>query len=308
MPSTGTAPCPDPGWTVLGAGAMGSLWAARLAQQGVGVHLLARQERQGSLRLRESADSAAIELPLAQHRLESLAHPIERLLLCCKAPDALPAIEQALPHLSNNARVVLCQNGLGSQQQIIKRFPQLDIYCLSTTEGAYLPAPHEVVHAGHGQSWLGKLHASDSDHSPELVSSLGQSGLRIQHDPQIGDRLWMKLAINASINGLTALYQCRNGDLLEGEKRGRLEALSDETRSLYRQLGMGFAEQIPRQVRQVCRDTAANYSSTYQDSQCGRATELPFINGFILQQAQAIGLTMPEHKRLLEELERRGIH
>ncbi|WP_426414787.1 ketopantoate reductase family protein [Aestuariirhabdus sp. LZHN29] len=307
MRVTGAGHGPPPEWIILGAGAMGSLWATRLYQQGVDVRLLARKVATGPLQLRETPDTAPLSCEIPRLTLTDLRDPVHQLLVCCKATDALSAIEQIQGYLAPSARVVLCQNGLGSQQQVIANFPQFDIYCLSTTEGAYLASSNEVVHAGRGESWLGKLHPHPDDLGPELAHSLARSKLPVHHDGNISARLWLKLAINASINGLTALYGCRNGELLYPPRLERMDALSLETQTLYQRLEIPLTHDLQQQVRLIAQSTAENFSSTCQDARRGRPTELAFINGFILAQAAAVDLPMPEHQRLLDELNAKGI-
>ncbi|MCL6415981.1 2-dehydropantoate 2-reductase [Aestuariirhabdus sp. Z084] len=300
-------------WVILGAGAIGSLWAAKLFQQSVEVELLVRHpiSTPTPLAFRDTPSAEPIQLAVPRTTLHERQTPIHKLLLCCKAPEAFQAIVQAQNFLAPGALVVLCQNGMGSQQAIITSFPQFDIYCLSTTEGAYVATNREVVHAGYGTSWLGKLNRNSEpvdDQSRAIAKDLSRSELTVKCDPCITNRLWLKLAINSSINGLTALYGCKNGDLLRPPYCDRMDALSRETIQLFQNLGIDPGLDLIQQVRTIAKDTAQNFSSTYQDVQRGKTTELAFMNGFVIEQARQAGIHLPEHQRLLDELAVLGIH
>src|SRR5690606_12697336 len=112
-----------------GAGSLGGLWAARLAQAGLSVQLILRNTTRlaayqacGGLSLEESGVSRTWPIP-AQTLQER--QPISRLLLACKAYDAASAAASLAPRLAPGAEVILLQNGLGSQDEVAAILPQV---------------------------------------------------------------------------------------------------------------------------------------------------------------------------------------
>jgi len=94
-------------WHILGAGSLGSLWAARLARAGLPVRLILRNLQRleayrqvGGLTLIEAGQTQqyaiAAELPQADT-------PIHRLLLACKAYDAQSAVATIAGRLAPGA-------------------------------------------------------------------------------------------------------------------------------------------------------------------------------------------------------------
>ena len=120
-------------------------------------------------------------------------------------------------------------------------------------------------------------------------------------------RQWRKLAINCAVNGLTVIYQCRNGVLLEhGAARARMTLLCEEIKQLGTALGYGaWVADLRLHTESVLRATAANYNSMYQDIEHRRRTEIDYLNGYLLQQAQGLGIECPENEKLYEEVKRR---
>ena len=109
-------------WHILGAGSLGSLWAARLARAGLPVRLILRDaerlaayEVEGGLTLVEQGQAQFIEVAAQAWDADE---PIERLLVACKAYDAENAVAQLAPRLQANAELILLQNGLGSQDAV----------------------------------------------------------------------------------------------------------------------------------------------------------------------------------------------
>lgn len=201
-------------WHVLGAGALGSLWATRLARAGLPVRIILRSAERladyrqaGGLTLEEAGQTSRQAITA---ELPDAPMPIQRLLVACKAYDAEPAIAQLEARLAPGCEILLLQNGLGSQQAIAERWPLVRCIFVSSTEGAYRDGPTRVVFAGRGQNWLGD---PDGGCAPGWLGELDRAGIPNAWSDDILGRLWRKLALNCAINPLTVLHDCRNGEL-----------------------------------------------------------------------------------------------
>jgi 2-dehydropantoate 2-reductase len=291
-------------WTILGAGAIGCLWAAHLQRAGAPVSLilrtparLAQYQALGGIRLID--DSGETFSPLSASLAEA-PEPIEQLLLCTKAYDSLAALESVWHRLNADSRILVLQNGLGSQQQIIARAGAKRVLIGSTTDGAYLHAPFEVVHAGRGATAIGQF----SDTGTRLATPGPDFGLQLQQDPQIETTLWRKLAINCAINPLTAIHGCRNGALATTPAYTRqLEMLCTEFEAVARARGIPlFDGPLHEQALRVARQTGDNYSSMLQDIRHQRPTEIEQITGFLCHEARLAGVDVPQHDAMLHQV------
>jgi hypothetical protein len=94
--------------------------------------------------------------------------------------------------------------------------------------------------------------------------------------------MWRKLAVNCTINALTAVHGCPNGALLEpGAAGDEFAALCAETATVLEALGQhAIAAELPATAAEVARRTATNRSSMLQDALARRRTEIDYINGF----------------------------
>jgi ketopantoate reductase len=173
---------------------------------------------------------------------------------------------------------------------------------------------------------------------PELAHYLSRAGLNGTScsSVEIRTQLWRKLAANCCINPLTALRQCRNGELLElmmmttSDDDGRSRANEDATTSVGEQIAAVVDEvvqvaaaeeeddddggiQLYRDdtiqfVQQVLADTASNYSSMVQDVQHQRRTEVRQLNGYVVERGRAHSIACPVNERLwkqIDELDRK---
>lgn len=304
----------DLNWYILGAGSMGCLWAGWLWEKGLNPIVIVRPERFDRLEKKQvplhirTCDGRSHHYRVTLTSADGLPTPIDRLIVCTKAQDARDAVLAITSHLSPTSQILLLQNGMGSQQQLAMRLPETGVWAGSSTDGAFLEAPFSVCHAGCGETVMGLLHGGRHP-EPRAFAPLQESfGLKVQQVAAIEPYLWRKLAVNCCINGLTALYNCHNGALLDNPRcYVHLRAVIVETRQALAWLGVSLQEDLAALVASVCRNTASNISSTCQDARAGRVTELAYINGFLMQRVRQLGLDLPVHARLLAKLKNRGI-
>lgn len=290
-------------WHVLGAGSLGGLWATRLFRAGVPLRLILRNPQRladyrsaGGLALIENGECRRYSVPA---ELQDAPAPIERLLVACKAYDAEAAVAEVAPRLAAGAEILLLQNGLGSQQSIAERWPDSRCIFISSTEGAYRQDGFGIVHAGHGQNWLG----DPMNHSePTWLAELEMAAIPHAWTGGIMSKLWRKLALNCAINPLTVLHDCRNGELLA--HRDQLSPICDELSRLLRGCDQPDAALgLEDEVLSVIEATAQNYSSMHQDVRNGRRTEVSFLLGQACRMAQQRGVASPRLSALLEQLQ-----
>jgi 2-dehydropantoate 2-reductase len=137
---------------------------------------------------------------------------------------------------------------------------------------------------------------------------LSSAGFETRTVPRINPLIWSKLLVNVGINALTALTRLRNGDLLRlSVTEQTLEEAVAEAIRVARAKGIELVYDDPLgQVKKVCRSTAPNLSSMLQDVLKGKRTEIDFINGTILREAEKLRIPAPVNAlltRLVQALE-----
>jgi len=130
-------------------------------------------------------------------------------------------------------------------------------------------------------------------------------------------RMLEKLVINASINPLTALMWCRNGDLIE--KRQSYNIISKiciESSAVILQLGLldhlrpaldsaeplkarFHPDRLEKAAMDVCWTTSENRSSMLQDIMRGDATEIDYINGYIVRLGKIAAVPTPVNETMV---------
>ncbi|MBR9827242.1 MAG: 2-dehydropantoate 2-reductase [Oceanospirillales bacterium] len=295
-------------WHILGAGAIGCLWAGILSRAGQDVTLILRNRHTldqwptpGRLDILQAGTCHSVDC-----HLETLAADttITHLLVATKAYDTLSAIEAIQPRLSPDAEVVLLQNGMGQQQAVHAYLPTHPLWAATTTAGAWREARHRVHCVSLGDTHIGALSAATS----YLPAGWADMDIPLQHCTDIYPHLWRKLAINCAINPLTALFDCHNGKLLtHPERKQKMYAACHEVERVAAAAGITlFSTSLTDQATTVATATAANVSSMLADVRHQRRTEIEQITGFLCQQAQALGIEVPVNRSLLQQIRALG--
>ena len=283
-------------WYILGAGAIGCLWAAYWRQMGAEVTLITHTPRDTdrlTLTYKGGETHYRVNTLTAEQLIDS-NHCIDYLLVTTKAQHTVDALLHVQPQLGSQATIAILQNGMASVEAK-QRFSEYNIYTAITTDGAYRRAPMDVVHAGRGNTFV--------DCDPHTAGLL-PSGLSIQACDDIDRRQWQKLAINCAINGLTAVYRCKNGQLLENpEAMQGLRALCEEISAIAIAAGQAAAiNELEARVIETLTTTADNYSSMYQDIAHHRETEIDYLNGYLVAVAQQQGISCENNLKLIEQV------
>ena len=296
---------------ILGAGALGTLFAAELARAGADVRLLVRSsadleqlQRCGGLRVER--DGATTQIAVGAQLSAALDRDIATLLVCTKAPQTAAALAGIANRLNAASDIVLLQNGMGLRDELQARHPQLRWLQAVVTEGAYLRDRFQVVHAARGDTVIGGFDDGEQQRAERFAARWPTTLLPLRAVADLQRRQWLKLAANCVINPLTALHRCRNGELLQ------LPAIADTVAQLCDELAAvagsdGVAldsGELQANVFAVMHSTAANRSSMLQDIEQGRASEIDYLNGYVARRGAARGIDCPAQRELWQRLRR----
>ncbi|KAH8166997.1 hypothetical protein CIB48_g1223 [Xylaria polymorpha] len=153
---------------------------------------------------------------------------ISNLIVATKASDALPQIDRVRRYLGSNSTVAFAQNGMcklwppAGDTYVRARFPDGTspnwIACV-TTHGVTSQGPFKSIHASPANALVGPVMQSrvmDEEQTGYLMRQIASA-------PDLDARqvsrkeLWVaqleKLVVNATINPLTAVLRCKNGEL-----------------------------------------------------------------------------------------------
>lgn len=280
---------------IVGIGALGCLFAARLSSVGIPVHMLgtwpeglAALQREGVRVL--APDGSLTAYPVEVSDNPAAAGSFRLALVLVKAWQTESAARRLSACLSDDGLALSLQNGLGNRETLAAVLGGNRSAAGVTTTGASLSAPGIVVPAGEGTVSL--------ESKPDLngVSEmLCAAGFSVVHTSDLASLQWGKLVINAAINPLTAALNVPNGVLIQRPAaRALLGELALETAGVAYACGVSLPYPDPvKAVENVAALTSSNISSMLADVRRGAKTEVDAINGAVAARAAAQGTAAP---------------
>ncbi len=300
---------------IIGAGAIGSVLAARLCGAGLDVTLVARADRldtiaRDGIRLTDLEGDHHVR-PAVTERLEA---PVSVVFLCVKAAALAPAIRQNLAGIGPETRVVPLVNGipwwffddLGHAVEavdpggkLLAMVPFEQIVGAVTLMTASFDGDRLVSTIPHHLA-LGPT-VPDGPRPVDLADALDAAGIAIDRADYVRPLVWHKLGLNLATNPLSAL----TGETLaqiaaNPASLARATSVAQELEALAAAWGAevsvseGLGEKLAK---------AGNFrTSMLQDAEAGRPLELAPIVHAPLELAEARNIPMPETRRLLADL------
>lgn len=296
----------DPIWHIAGIGALGSLLASRFCHNGRIVKLILKNPDQ--LAAYEKNPLTVIsEQSLVSCHPEAIdidhlgSEPIHYLICCVKAYDTTTLLMRLKSNLTQDSIIILIHNGLGVLDEIKTHLPQLRIIAGISTIGAYLEKPYTARAFLEGKLHLGSAIGKFTTNEMKMMcTTLETAQLPVQWEDNIHSIMWDKFAVNCSVNILTALFTCKNGELLTQVEL--LKKMTLEVTQVLSAYGMNMsADELYNKVTRVIRITADNYSSMYNDVQRNKPTELPYLNEYLVKLAQQKKVATPFNIELLNQ-------
>ncbi|WP_434359192.1 2-dehydropantoate 2-reductase [Parasalinivibrio latis] len=282
--------------TIVGAGAIGTLFGIKLAKSGHRVHFLTRHQENRIERCLNGLDL----VEFVSNSADEVAHA-DLVIVTTKAFQVCGALKPWLEHFPVKADILLLHNGMGTAHKIESYTKAHRLFLGTTTHGAMRLTSSEFRHVGQGETRIGAFHPDIKE--PEWLSSVHKAIPSTQWHSDIHQALWLKLAVNCMINPLSAIHQCKNGQLLDDGFQDTWQQMSKEISAVMVAEGV---ETTPQEVlfitRKVALATAENYSSMNRDIHYHRQSENAFITGYLLDRADYHGLDVPQNRALWQQI------
>ncbi len=301
---------------VVGCGAVGSFYGAKLWRAGHEVHFLARSDFE--VVRREGVHIESVEGSFAARprcaRTPGEIGPADLVLVCLKT-TANFVLPQLLPDLNGPQTTFLTlQNGLGNEAAIAaivgteKTMGGLCFVCLNRI------APGRVRHIAHGAVVMGEYGRQPGERTRQMAQTLAGAGVACRVAENLQQAHWEKLVWNIAFNGLgvagaagleavrqgrletgAKLHSCLTTDLLLSDPRWEQLAreLMMETIAAARALGLGVPEETAERQIERTRQMGAYKASTLIDFERGQELELEGLFLEPLRQARQAGVPCP---------------
>lgn len=287
---------------VVGAGAVGGYFGGLLARAGTSVVMIGRPafveavKKKGlfldTLQFREAVQvQASTEL--------SAARGAEIVLFCVKTTDNATTARALAPLLAPDALVLSLQNGVDNVEQIraaagIKALPAV-VYV-----AASVPEPGRVKHVGRGDLVFGPK----SEKTERVAELFSRANVPCRISENIEGELWNKLIWNCALNAVSALGHAKYGQISASADAWKVvETVVHEVLAVARAAGIhppGLED--PKTALagalKIATQMAEALSSTAQDLNRGKRTEIDSLNGYVARRGAELGVPTPVNHAL----------
>jgi 2-dehydropantoate 2-reductase len=288
---------------VIGAGAMGSVYAAILGSAENDVwavdtwvdHVEAIRTR--GLTVEGASGDRTV-------RIHATSEPAEvgvcdLVVIATKAFDVDAAAHAAKPIVGNDTVVLPIQNGLGSADRIAAILGEERVAIgVAGGFGASIVGPGRVHHNGWELLRLGERHGPATDRIRRIARVWEDAGFRVRAYDDVDQLVWEKLICNVCFSGTCAILERPISEVLDDRNAWHVaSSCATEAYEVARARGIkldfddpvayvrAFGERIPHARPSMLLDLIA-----------GRPTEIDVINGAIPPEARRIGLTAPANE------------
>jgi 2-dehydropantoate 2-reductase len=292
---------------VMGAGAVGGFFGARLAQRGATVTLIGRAGHVDAINARGLALTSGgvlTHVPMAASTDVTALAGADVVLVTVKSTDTDAVAASLAEVLSADALIVSLQNGVDNAWRIRERAPQ-PVVPAAVYVSAEMTGPGELRHNGGGRLVVGHALADDGPGPArrlgQLLALLDTAGIPCERSDDIRIDLWTKLTANCAYNAISALTELRYRHL--AADAGIREVMGLVTAE---NAAVAHADGVPVDiaalhvaVRRIAEVMPEALSSTAQDLQRGRPTEIAHLNGYVVRRGAALGVATPVNHTLL---------
>lgn len=315
--------------TVFGAGAVGSLTAARLLEAGLPVTLVARGERLAALRAHgltlEKPDGSVVRTDptLLDAQATAGAGPSRTLIVTLKAPGWAAALDGLKPLIGPDTVIVPILNGVpwwytyrGAADPghpletidpggAIRRAIPLDrVVGAVTYVAAATPAPGRIKHTIGDEMVVGEPDGQFTRRLVDVADLLAKARFKVETTSDIRGAIWTKLWGNAVFNPLSVATGSTMTEMgAMPELHRQLLVLMQEARTIGEAVGIAFQMTVEDRLR-LALQLGDFKTSMLQDWEKGVALELEAILGAVLEMGQAAGVETP-HLALLYAIVKR---
>ncbi len=292
---------------IIGAGAMGSLYGAKLSQdKGNEVFLLDVWQ--------EHIDAINKKGLLVERDGETFTYPnikafsnaeeigtvdlaiifVKSTLTSQAAKDNKVLFGESKVFEGGTVGLTL-QNGLGNVDELKKVLGEKNVIAGTTAHGATMLEPGKIRHAGIGKTILGELSGEETDRIKSIRSLLENASMETEISDNVIGLIWDKLLVNVGINAIVGIAKVTNGEILDHEELiNLLEKAVGEAMEVAKKKGIKLSYTDPIiHTKDVCKATSSNKASMLQDLLKGNKTEIDMINGAIVREAESLGLEAP---------------
>jgi 2-dehydropantoate 2-reductase len=287
---------------VVGAGAVGGYFGGMLARAGAPVVMIGRTAFVDAVK---SAGLALDTLKFNETVRVEVSTDIEAacgadiVLFCVKTTDTAETSRSLAPLLAPGAIVVVMQNGVDNVERIREASGIEALGCVVYV-AASVPQPGTVKHVGRGDLVVGPC----NDRTERFAALFERAGVPCRISDNIEGELWTKLVWNCALNAVSGLGRAKYGQIAASADAWKVvedvvyEVLAVARAANIHPPGLEDPQTALAGALKIAQQMSEALSSTGQDMQRGKRTEIDSLNGYIARRGAQLGVPTPVNHAL----------
>ena len=287
---------------VVGVGAVGGYFGGMFARAGAPTVFIGRKHFADAV----NSKGLVIDKLQGQERIRANAttemgavRDCSLILFCVKANDTAAVAKQMAPFVRPDATVVCLQNGVDNAGQVRAATNVIAIPA-AVYVAVSVPESGRVKHLARGDLIIGPA----SEATTDLANLFIRAGIPCSISDNIEGELWVKLLRNCALNAISALGHVRYGEIARNaDAKELMTHIVDEVLAVARAAGVVLQGVDDREsgmaaAMELATQMADAFSSTAQDLNRGRPTEIDALNGYIARRGTGLGIPVPVNHAL----------
>lgn len=288
---------------IVGAGAVGGYYGACLARAGLQVSYLVTARslpiiQKKGLIVKSKGEVWTIHPSVSANPAE--LPPSDLIIIAVKRYDTEAVLNSLQPVLKEDSVILPLQNGIDSEEDILRRFSHAQVLGGIAFIGARLEEPGVILHQGAGSLSIGELDGSESKRLQAVVQMFKDAGVPAKPSRDIYKAKWQKLCWNAVFNPLTVILNGPVDYILDS--RDALEivfGLFHEIRSVAEKKGIMLAADLMDEHIAITQKLRGYHTSMYEDFVRGKPTEIDYFNGYVCREGEKLGVLVPVNRTVV---------
>jgi 2-dehydropantoate 2-reductase len=284
---------------IVGTGGMGAMTGGLLKEAGADVYLhdidkehIETIKKNGLL---IEGIGGERHVPVnATTRIEDIGIP-GLIIIFVKSYNTGHAAAEAKKIIGEHTTILTLQNGLGNVE-ILERVLGSDKVLAGTTDAAAtIAGPGRVKHTAYGSVYIGEFNGEITGRIREIVALFAKAGFNAHPSDNVLGLIWTKLILNIAINPLGTILRSRCEKLIDNDySRTIMRKVVEEALRVAEHKGITLIyPDMVQAAYDLAEKNASSFNSMAQDFLKGKKTEIDFISGAIVNEAEQLGIPAP---------------
>jgi len=279
---------------VMGSGAVGGYFGAKLAGAGHQVAFIARAAHLAAMQtngLRVKSPDGNLQIRHAQFTADTAAiGHVDLVLFCVKSYDTEKVAQSIKPMVAGETLILSLQNGIDNPARLARVHGEQNVLPAVVYVGAQISAPGVVSHTTGGRIVIGQSDGAVSDRLKVLQQTFISAGIPCEVSNDIRKVQWTKLLWNAPFCAISCLTHANTKQIVESPTLLKLAVdCMTEVQAAARLDQIDLPAQLFDDVLNFSRTLGDFKPSMLQDLEAGKPLEYEAFNGYIVELLQGGG-------------------